>query len=75
MYHSKTKSMFSGKLLKLWILEKLTKEILKITLYAESAIISASLSDVHRNHNYFEPLLGKIQDQANCTLTNIVSDK
>lgn len=49
--------------------------MLKIALSAESTIISASLSDLPRNHNYFEPFLSKIQDQANCTLINIVSNK
>lgn len=55
--------------------EKLTRGIFKIALSAESAIISASLSEVHRNRNYFEPLLRKRQDQAKCTLTDTVSDK
>lgn len=51
------------------------KEVLWIALSAPSTITAASLSDLSRNHDYFESLRRRIKDQVNCAFINTVYDK
>jgi hypothetical protein len=75
-YHSRAKSMFLGKLLRLSILEEnINIRHLWAILSAESTIISVLLSSLYRYLNYFEPLLSKIINQAFSILINTVYDK
>lgn len=73
--HPKAKPTFPGKLLKLSISERNINEVLPTPFLLQSTIISAPLSDLSRNLNCGESLLGKIKDPADCTLINTVCDK